>query len=85
MPVRYVQATVSAKEGSSLTCLCLAATYPSHPRQASEEGREGALRKDGREDAQEACREIKAQGEEKQGSELVREDALTGVLEFGII
>lgn len=46
---------------------------PGHQGKASQEGGEGEIRKDGREDAQEASRATKAQGEAQQADQLLNE------------
>jgi rRNA-processing protein CGR1 len=46
---------------------------PGHQGEASQEGGEGAIREDGREDAQEASRATKAQGEAQQADQLINE------------
>lgn len=49
------------------------ATSPNHQGQEGRQGREGALREDGRKDAQEAGGEAEEEGEAKQAHQLLSE------------
>lgn len=49
-----------------------AATNRHHPREACQEGGEGAVREDGRDDAPEASRAVEAQGEAEQALEFLK-------------
>lgn len=49
----------------------ITAKSPDYQGQKSRQGREGAIREDGREDAQEACRETQEEGEAKQAHQLM--------------